>query len=99
MPIYAIGDIHGHLDLLLQAHERIARDGGRDARIVHLGDLIDRGPDSRGVVEHLMQGQAAGRDWIVLRGNHDPALPEFLRDPHWVDPRAAMPANWMTLYQ
>ncbi|WP_449040522.1 metallophosphoesterase [Paracoccus sp. (in: a-proteobacteria)] len=95
MPIYAIGDIHGHLDLLLQAHERIARDGGRDARIVHLGDLIDRGPDSRGVVAHLMQGQAAGRDWIVLRGNHDSALPEFLRDPHWVDPRAAMPANWI----
>ena len=95
MPIHAIGDIHGHLNLLLQAHERIARDAGKNARIVHLGDLIDRGPDSRGVVEYLMQGQAAGRDWIVLRGNHDRALPEFLRDPHWVDPRAATPANWI----
>lgn len=95
MPIYAIGDIHGHLELLLHAHEQIAQDGGKDARIVHLGDLIDRGPDSRGVVEYLMQGQASGRDWIVLRGNHDHALPEFLRDPHWVDPRAATPANWI----
>lgn len=95
MRIYAIGDIHGHLDLLLQAHERIVQDGGKDARIVHLGDLIDRGPDSRGVVEYLMQGQAMGRYWIALKGNHDTIPPAFLRDPHWIDPRAAMPANWI----
>lgn len=95
MRIYAIGDIHGHLDLLLQAHELIAQDGGADARIVHLGDLIDRGPDSRGVVEHLMRGQAMGRDWIVLRGNHDIIPARFLRDPHWIDPRGATQADWI----
>lgn len=44
MTVYAIGDIHGQLELLQQAHRRIEADGGSDARIVHLGDLIDRGP-------------------------------------------------------
>ena len=88
MRIYAIGDIHGQLERLREAHDRILRDGGEEAKIVHVGDLIDRGPDSRGVVELLMEGQARGRDWIVLKGNHDRALPNFLRDPRWIDPRA-----------
>ena len=95
MRIYAIGDIHGRLDRLLDAHERIVRDGGRDAQVVHLGDLIDRGPESRGVVEFLMDGQARGRNWVVLKGNHDRALPNFLRDPRWIDPRAARRADWI----
>ena len=95
MRIYAIGDIHGHLDRLHEAHGRIARDGGAEAQVVHVGDLIDRGPDSRGVVALLMVGQARGRDWIVLKGNHDRALPNFLRDPRWIDPRAADRKNWI----
>ncbi|MDX2483629.1 MAG: metallophosphoesterase family protein [Pseudodonghicola sp.] len=70
-PIYAVGDIHGHLDQLDRALDLIAADGGPGAQIVFLGDLVDRGPDSRGVIERLMQGQAAGRPWQVLRGNHD----------------------------
>lgn len=95
MRIYAIGDIHGQLERLREAHARILRDGGEAARVVHLGDLIDRGPDSRGVVELLMEGQARGRDWIVLKGNHDRALPNFLRDPRWIDPRAAERKDWI----
>ena len=95
MRIYAIGDIHGQLAMLRAAHDRIREDGGDDARVVHLGDLIDRGPDSRGVIEFLIDGQARGRDWIVVKGNHDRQLPNFLRDPHWVDPRAADPRNWI----
>ena len=95
MRIYAIGDIHGQLERLREAHGRIARDGGEDATVVHVGDLIDRGPDSRGVVELLMEGQARGRDWIVLKGNHDRALPNFLRDPRWIDPRAAERKDWI----
>lgn len=95
MRIYAIGDIHGQLERLHEAHDRIARDGGADAQIVHLGDLIDKGPDSRGVVELLMDGQARGRNWIVLKGNHDRALPNFLRDPHWIDPRASEQKDWI----
>lgn len=95
MAIYAIGDIHGQLDLLREAHDRVFADGGADARIVHIGDLIDRGPDSRGVVDYLMNGQARGRDWIVLRGNHDRFLPNFLADPDWADPGLAVPTVWI----
>lgn len=94
MPIYAIGDIHGQLELLHRAHRLIEADGGSDARIVHLGDLVDRGPDSRGVVDYLMTGQARGRDWIVLRGNHDRFLPIFLTDADWTDPAMSSQVVW-----
>ena len=94
MRIYAIGDVHGQLDMLRGVHDLIERDGGADAQVVHVGDLIDRGPDSAGVVRFLMEGQAAGRDWVVVKGNHDRALPNFLRDPRWVDPRAADRKPW-----
>jgi serine/threonine protein phosphatase 1 len=80
MRIYAIGDIHGYLDQLEAAHVRIARDraetGDHDAPVVHLGDLVDRGPDSRGVVDMLVQGLEASEAWIVLSGNHDRVFSE-----------------------
>jgi serine/threonine protein phosphatase 1 len=70
---FAIGDIHGCLDKLerlLAACE--AHAGGRPARFVFLGDYIDRGPDSRGVVELLMRLQQAQPGAVVcLRGNHE----------------------------
>lgn len=86
--LYAIGDIHGQLGMLETALERIEADGGRGSRVVFLGDYVDRGPDSKGVIETLVQGQAAGRDWICLKRNHDrffewyvdPEGPRF--DPH-----------------
>ena len=83
MHTYAIGDIHGHLSLLIAVHDLIAQDMARhgSAPVVHLGDLVDRGPDSRGVIEFLLQGLAAGADWIVLKGNHDRMFARFLRDP------------------
>ena len=77
-PIYAVADIHGHLDQLDRALALIEADGGADAQIIFLGDLVDRGPDSRGVIDRLMQGQAAGRPWQVLRGNHDDMFRRFL---------------------
>lgn len=95
MRLYAIGDIHGQLDLLKAAHQRIFDDGGPDAVIAHVGDLIDRGPDSRGVVDHLMQGQRAGRPWIVTRGNHDRFLPRFLDQPDWIDPGLSSGQHWV----
>ncbi|WP_417597929.1 metallophosphoesterase [Pararhodobacter oceanensis] len=88
MRSYAIGDIHGHLDLLHLAHKRIeadrARTGDAEAPVLHLGDLVDRGPNSRGVIETLLAGQIAGKPWIVLRGNHDTMFarfPDGYRDP------------------
>ena len=88
MHTYAIGDIHGHLDLLRHAHDLIARDQAQHgaAPIVHLGDLVDRGPDSGGVIEYLRQGIAAGEDWAVLKGNHDRMFAGFVADMNWHDP-------------
>jgi serine/threonine protein phosphatase 1 len=97
-PIYAIPDIHGQDALLDEALERIEADGGRGARVVFLGDLVDRGPGSRAVIERLRAGQAEGRDWTVLRGNHDQLFLDFLdhgaihsarilSGKTWLDPR------------
>ena len=62
MHLYAIGDIHGHLGLLKAAHDLIADDMARHGPgpVIHVGDLVDRGPDSRGVIDFLMQGIAGG---------------------------------------
>lgn len=89
MRTYAIGDIHGQLDLLKAAHARIAADQATHgpAPIVHIGDLVDRGPDSPGVIDYLMAGHARGENWVTLLGNHDRLFAGFLRDPHWHDPR------------
>jgi serine/threonine protein phosphatase 1 len=80
---YAIGDIHGHIGLLQGVHDLIAKDMAQNgaAPVVHVGDLVDRGPDSRGVIDWLMAGIAAGQDWVVLKGNHDRMFRRFLRDP------------------
>ena len=84
MRIYAIGDIHGHLGKLQAAHRRIEADrvqtGDQTAPVVHLGDLVDRGPDSRGVIEYLIRGIADGAPWIALKGNHDQIFADQL-DP------------------
>jgi serine/threonine protein phosphatase 1 len=81
---YAIGDIHGQRDKLIGAHELIAADraqaGDAEAPVVHVGDYVDRGPDSRGVLDFLAQGVDAGAPWILLKGNHDQAMGDFL-DP------------------
>jgi serine/threonine protein phosphatase 1 len=90
MHLYAIGDIHGHLDLLRAAHDLIAADMARHGagQVIHVGDLVDRGPDSRGVIDFLITGIAGGQDWVVLKGNHDRMFARFLRDP-W-DPESGL---------
>ena len=95
MTIYAIGDIHGQLEMLHRALDLIRADGGADAEIVFLGDLVDRGPDSRGVIEHLMQGQAAGRRWHVLKGNHDRLFAWFVTKGVQDDPRISSGIGWL----
>ncbi len=102
MRTYAIGDIHGQLQKLRAAHELIAEDRAqvRDpaAQVVHVGDLVDRGPDSRGVIDFLIEGGARGEPWVTLKGNHDRMFQGFLGDPdhydpglrpglHWIEPR------------
>lgn len=77
MRTFAIGDIHGRLDLLLDLLAQIdGAAGDRPFRIVCLGDYIDRGPDSAGVIAQLREGQArVGRDrFVCLQGNHEDLL-------------------------
>jgi serine/threonine protein phosphatase 1 len=82
MTIYAIGDIHGHLDQLRAAHDRVAADRAREgtetASLVHVGDLVDRGPDSAGVVALLASLAAHDPRVVVLKGNHDAMFSGFL---------------------
>lgn len=90
MRSYAIGDIHGQLTRLQDAHRRVDADrrrcGDPDAPLVHMGDLVDRGPDSAGVIRYLREGVAAGAPWVVLKGNHDRLFETFLTRPDWRDP-------------
>lgn len=94
-PIYAIGDAHGQLDQLENALDLIARDGGNDAEIVLLGDLVDRGPDSHGVIDLLIGARAAGRNWHVLKGNHDRMFSHFLSDARTDDARILSGLSWL----
>lgn len=99
---YVIGDVHGHLDKLQDAHDLIEADralhAGSDAPVVHIGDLVDRGPDSRGVISFMLEGAARGAPWVALKGNHDRMFAGFMADAdhhdrglredlHWLDPR------------
>lgn len=77
-PIYAIGDVHGQLEDLQRVMSLIEADGGARAKIVLVGDYVDRGPDSRGVLQYLIDAKTAGRNWAMITGNHDRYLSRFL---------------------
>ncbi len=84
LPVAVIGDIHGRADLLKILLDKISREDS-DATLIFVGDYVDRGPDSRGVVDMLRTLDAA----ICLRGNHEAMLLEFLDEPiekggHWL---------------
>ena len=93
--LYAIGDIHGQLAEMIQAIEWIEKDGGSEAPIVFLGDYTDRGPDSRGVLDFLIQGRDAGRHWTSLKGNHDRIFEWFLQTPSRADPHLFTDLSWL----
>jgi len=93
-PIYAIPDIHGHADKLAHVLDLIERDGGKDAKIVFLGDYIDRGPDSKDVLQMLIDGQQAGRNWTFLKGNHDRLMEYFFAEPMRFDPQFLIGYSW-----
>jgi serine/threonine protein phosphatase 1 len=79
MRVYAIGDVHGRRDLLDRLLARIdedaaARGPATDTRLVLLGDLIDRGPESAAVVERVLELGAARAGVHLLGGNHEEML-------------------------
>lgn len=97
--IYAIGDVHGHLDKLIATHERIARDlkarPAADFAIVHIGDYVDRGPDSRGVIGYLAEREAEGAGDVNLLGNHDRMFLRYLEAPGGRDERLRHELWWL----
>lgn len=88
--LYAIGDVHGCDGLLAGAHGAIAEDLARhpaaDHRIVHVGDYVDRGPDSAAAIERLARMRECDPRIVCLRGNHDELMAGFLDDPLGVGP-------------
>ncbi len=91
--VFAIGDIHGRADLLQQAMEKIdadLRDRPATANLrVFLGDYIDRGPDSRGVIDALIDIRRR-HECVFVKGNHETLVGDFLRNP-------AMLPGWRSL--
>jgi serine/threonine protein phosphatase 1 len=85
MRIYAVGDIHGRADLVEQLQQQIELDAaqhpGKDRRLIYLGDYVDRGPQSREVLERLSTEPPAGVTTHCLMGNHEQAMLRFLADP------------------
>ncbi len=82
--VYAVGDIHGRLDLIEKIHELIAADAtdfdGSRKVVIYLGDYIDRGEKSRQVVDFLLDNPLPGFENIYLKGNHEDSLIKFLSD-------------------
>jgi len=87
---YAIGDIHGCLTQLQNLVEHCQDDGfDREIKFIFLGDYIDRGPNSRGVIEFLIEFQSLMPNQIIcLRGNHEEMLLSATANPanelHWL---------------
>ena len=89
--VYVFGDLHGRLDLLIRLREAILRDRAKSApatvQVIGLGDFIDRGPESRQVIETLMS-DTFECSTAFIRGNHEQMLLDFLEGaeagPMWV---------------
>lgn len=83
--VYAIGDIHGRLDLLNAMDAAVLTDIEKNQPlrpvICYLGDYIDRGPHSAQVIDRLCQKSADDIPRIYLKGNHEDRIIEFLEDP------------------
>ncbi|MEQ8935084.1 MAG: metallophosphoesterase family protein, partial [Amphiplicatus sp.] len=81
--LYAVGDIHGcagQLDALLTQIQAEPAEG-LEKRIVFLGDYVDRGPDSRSVIDRLVAVRQEQPQTVFLKGNHEAAMLDFLNAP------------------
>ena len=82
--VYAIGDVHGCLVELRGLEQRIVEDAADiegEKWLVYLGDLVDRGPDSVGVLDRLLARPPQGFRRICLAGNHEIMMLGFLENP------------------
>jgi serine/threonine protein phosphatase 1 len=86
---YAIGDVHGCLDLLELLEAKIADDAAAislPATTIVLGDIVDRGPRSAQTIDHVIERQHRGDRLICLLGNHEMSMLEYLRHPDPASP-------------
>ncbi len=87
MRIYAVGDIHGRADLLKRLMRKIEidADAAPEPRkvLIFLGDYVDRGFQSRDVIDFLIAGDFSRFETYFLRGNHEAAFETFLSDPEF----------------
>jgi serine/threonine protein phosphatase 1 len=84
---YAVGDIHGRLDLLDSINRRVDDDLAKRPCPRHLriflGDYIDRGPDSRGVIGRLIELEQEA-ETVFIKGNHETFIGEFIANPSFL---------------
>ncbi|WP_417270066.1 metallophosphoesterase [Celeribacter sp.] len=81
---YAVGDIHGHFDLYRKLEAQIIADAAAfhgPALIILLGDMIDRGPNSAQLLDHLITPPPDGITRVCLRGNHEDMFLHALDTP------------------
>ena len=80
--IFAIGDIHGCISKLENIIDRIDLDAQNDT-LVFIGDYIDRGPDSKGVVDFVLELRESINQVICLLGNHEQMFLDYLHDKNF----------------
>lgn len=90
--IYAIGDVHGCIDQLVELEAKIAADALNiegEKWVVTVGDHVDRGPASRAVIDHVMGPAPTGFRRFSLLGNHEQMMLDFFESPsrhaYWLD--------------
>ena len=91
MRLIAVGDIHGHLDKLTDLIDQIQP--APDDQLVFLGDYIDRGPDSKGVLDYLITLRQQHPETVFLRGNHEQMMLDALYEAH----PERLPGDWNPL--
>lgn len=99
--VYVVGDVHGRVELLTRLLETIRHDASREHAsrrvLIFLGDYVDRGPQSRQVIELLLADPAPEFETVFLKGNHESWLLEFLKNAqvgeHWI-----AGGGWATLH-
>jgi serine/threonine protein phosphatase 1 len=84
--VYAVGDVHGRADLLINLIQQLTEDvarGGFEGRpiLIFLGDYVDRGFQSKEVINVLLGGMLSPFETYFLKGNHESAMQQFLVDP------------------
>lgn len=95
MKTFVFSDVHGCYDELMALIHQLPLHPARD-RMVFMGDYIDRGPDSRRVIEQMMAWQQQHPHWVFLTGNHEDMMLDALRnDGRFYDAFYKIPSLWL----